>query len=125
MTDNVNEKDREWCVKDHLENRIDRNQDGTVFFIASSKTGPDQDHGDASCQTDKDETIAKTWLVWKKRPCESELICYYMFVHVQMDYVTYHKEWGNDPVHDNTETKLNPDLSMCKDEMQSLKFHLA
>ena len=40
-------------------------------------------------------------------------------------FESYHEEWGNDPINNNTERNLNPYLTAFENMMQALKANFA
>ena len=81
MADDVDEEDGQRCVQDHLQDRVHGDQYGTIFLIATGKTGPDQNlessvslgsapvievtnHGYTACKPDKYQPISQSGLIW-------------------------------------------------------------
>lgn len=65
-------------------------------------------HGDASCQPYKYYTFTQAFSVREKGPRQAE-----------------HEERGDDPVHEDAEANLDPNLARAEDAVQGLILDLA
>jgi hypothetical protein len=81
-------------------------------------------HSNAPGQSNEDETVAETFLVGEKRPSKTQLSqVSYSYTHFK--FLTYHHKRSGDPIDNDAEAQLYPDLTMRKDPVQRLVLDLA
>jgi len=60
---------------EHLDERVDRDEDRGDLTVAAGEVDPDQHHGDARCEADDDDAGPVGGEVGQHQPCEREHQC--------------------------------------------------
>lgn len=106
--DDAEEEDGHGRVQDHLQDRVDRHDEGAVLDVPAREVRPHEHHGDAPRQPDEDEPLPQRVLVGQKGPREPE-----------------HKQGGDDPVEGDGDGELGPDGAAAEGEGQGFEAGFA
>jgi len=99
----AHDSDVEHCKRreqNDLQDGVERHQNSAIIAVALCQIIPYQNHCDATGNTNEYQAVPEIWSIGKKSPSQS-----------------YHKKWCDNPIEDERDTDLYPQLSTAEKQM--------
>ena len=106
--DDVDEQHGQRRIQHHLQQGIERHEQGAELGVAAREARPDEHHGDAAREPHEHQPLPQPLLVGQERPRERE-----------------HEEGGEDPVQEDGHGDLGPDGPVGEGEVEGFEAHFA